>query len=298
MSAVLRKKIESGTGVPPSILQLQIFWQQLQVCTRDWARNTYGGEAEPVLAARRVVAGQAAQTLLDEQVAFCFSAEASPAVCALAIDNAGAARNAASRMHQDIDSITDASPLFLKLLSEQAVGTLWRLVETGLFSHTPAGNASPLVDPSGAAGQFDATSRYLQVEYNLTLEGQVSRVWFLFYFDFMQGFARDSLRQQVRQKVQARHQSQKTLSDSVRASTIALDAVLERLSLTIGECSALKVGSVLPLTSDAGNLSLSADTINGSVDIGSGELGVWKRQRAVKLNTPISECFAREIADL
>jgi hypothetical protein len=68
--------------------------------------------------------------------------------------------------------------------------------------------------------------------------------------------------------------------------------------MTIGECAKIEVGTVLPLAgADAGRLSLSANTINGSVDIGTGELGVWKCQRALKLRTPNSENFAQEIVD-
>jgi hypothetical protein len=298
VSAVLRKKIESGAGIPPSVLQLQQFWLQLQTRTCDWARETYGTGATISLGTRRVVNGQDVQRALDTEIAFYFSAEASPGLCAMAIDNAGAIRNAAARMNQDVDSITDASPLFLKLLAEQAAIVLWGNVAGGLLD-TRTSKSSPFADPKAAAGKFETSSRYLLVEYQLQLGEQASRVWFAFSFDFMQKFARESLRQIADQKVQARHQSQKTLSDSVRASTITLDAVLDRMSLTIGECSKLEVGTILPLSgADAGRLSLSADTINGSVDIGSGELGVWKRQRALKLRTPILESFAQEIADL
>ena len=42
MSAVLRKKIDSGAGVPPSILQMQEFWEQLLSKTDDWARDAFG----------------------------------------------------------------------------------------------------------------------------------------------------------------------------------------------------------------------------------------------------------------
>jgi hypothetical protein len=43
---------------------------------------------------------------------------------------------------------------------------------------------------------------------------------------------------------------------------------------------------------------LQAETVNGSVDIGQCEMGVWKRQRALKLKTPILEPFTRELAKL
>ena len=297
MSAVLRKKIEAGAGVPPSILQSQQVWLQLQACTRDWAADTYGVVPETRLASRRAVNGREVQQTLESEIAFYFSADASPGIGGMAIDMAGAIRNAAARMNQDVASITDASPLFLKLLAEQAGVSLWRRIAGVL--NTSAAAPSPLAEPAAAVGRFDANSRYILVEYRLQLGEETSRVWYAFPFDFMLKHARESLRLAADRKAQARHHSQKTLSDSVLASTLTLDAVLERLSLTIGECSTLEVGTVLPLSgADAGKLSLSADTINGSVDIGSGELGVWKKQRAVRLNTPISESFAREIADL
>ena len=298
MSAVLRKKIEAGAGVPPSILQLQQFWLQLRARTREWAKDTYGGEVDAILGACRVVNGKVAQQLLDGETAFYFADTASPGLSAVAIDNAGAIRHAAVRMHQDADSITDASPLFLKLLAEQAALSLWRMI-AGDVLHTSVDGLSPLVDPGSADGPFDPADRFLLVECRLQFGEDLSKVWYAFPFEFMLQYARDCARRAADQKAQARHHSQKALSDSVLASTLPLDAVLERLTLTIGECSRLEVGSILPLAdADAAKLSLSADTINGRVDIGSGELGVWKRQRAVRLNTPISDSFAQEMADL
>ena len=298
MSAVLRKKIEAGAGVPPSILQLQQFWLQLRARTREWAKDTYGSEVDTTLGARRVVNGKAAQQLLDREIAFYFSENASPGLGAVAIDTAGAVRNAAARMHQDVDSLTDASPLFLKLLAEQAALGLWRTI-AGSVLETSVDGLSPLVDPSATDAAFDPADRYLLVECRLQIGEDVSRVWHAFRFEFMLQFARDCARRAADQKAEARHHSHKALSDSVLASTIPLDAVLDRLTLTIGECSRFEVGQVLPLAdADAARLNLSADTINGRVDIGSGELGVWKRQRAVRLSTPISDSFAQEMADL
>lgn len=296
MSAVLRKKIDAGAGIPPSILRMQQFWLHLQACARDWATDTYGISPDITLSSRRVVDGHQAQQKLEEETGFYYSADTSPALAGIAIDAAGAIRNAAVRMDQDVDNLTDASPLFLKLLAEQAGLGLCQQVTAVLFK---AGNeAQPTAEPSGSAGHFDAASRYLLVEYTFQMDGETSRVWFAFAFEFMQQFARSSLREAADQKVHASHQSRKSLSDSVLATTTTLDAVLERLPLTIGDCAKLEVGTVLPLTgADAGRLALSANTINGCVDIGSGELGVWKRQRALKLKTPISDSFAQEIVD-
>ena len=277
-------------------MQLQRFWLQLQACARDWAADTYGILPDISLSSRRAVSGLAALQKFEEETGFFFAASASPGLAAIALDSAGAVRNAAVRMDQDVDSLADASPLFLKLLAEQAGLSLAQDVVSGLFKSEKG--VVPASDPSGAVGGFAAGTRYLLVEYKLQMDGESSNIWFAFDFDFLQKYAAASLQDAADHKARARHHSRKSLSDSVLASTTTLDAVLDRLALTIGDCAKLEIGTVLPLTgADAGRLSLSADTLNGCVDIGSGELGVWKRQRALKLKTPISEGFAQEIVD-
>lgn len=296
MSAVLRKKIDAGAGIPPSIMQLQQFWLQLQTCTRNWAADTYGILPDVTQSSRRVVTGQQAQKKLETETGFYFAAKTSPGLAGIAMDAAGAIRNAAVRMNQDAESLGDASPLFLKLLAEQAGLDLGGQVAATVIK-TGEGVTST-ADPAGAVGSFDSNSRYLLVEYQLKLDDEVSSIWFAFAFEFMQQFTVSTKRAAAEQKANARGHSQRSLSNSILASTTTLDAVLDRLALTIGECAKLEVGTVLPLAgADASRLSLTADTVNGSVDIGSGELGVWKRQKALKLKTPISESFAQEIVD-
>jgi flagellar motor switch/type III secretory pathway protein FliN len=298
VSAVLRKKIDAGAGVPPSILQLQAFWDQLEAETSDWARKVYDIESELDLADRRVVGGTQALEALQGKIAFFFNEDGSPGISAIAVDPSGATRNAAQRLGQDSASLTDASPLFLKLLFEQVVTDFGNQIASNVLKSYDF-YLSLASDASGAKGRFEAASRYLLAEFRVPLEDQESRICFVFPLQFILDYAQSYLRSMSDQKVMARHQSRKTLSDSVRASTIVLDVVLDRISLTIGECSQLDIGSVLPLAGADGNrLCLTADTINGSVDIGTGELGVWKRQRALKLSAPISESFAQELADL
>ena len=299
MSSVLRKKIESGAGVPPSILQMQEFWEQLLSKTDDWARDAFGIETQPIVSSRKVIGGRAANALLENPFTLFFAADVSPGLCAVAMDERCAIQCAATRLHQDAAGLEGASALFLKLLSEQPTLSLWQQFAAGMADHNTQMQKPPQVEASGVAGGLDATSRYLEVDLTLTFDGQTSQIKVLYFLDYMQRYARTYVRQLAERKSKACSQSPKSLSDSVRASAIALDAVLDHMTLTIGECSQLEIGNVLPLNSaDAGRLSLSAETVNGSVDIGSGELGVWKRQRAVKLHTPISESFAREIVEL
>lgn len=299
MSAVLRKKIESGAGVPPSILQMQAFWEQLLSRTDDWARDAFGSETQPIVSSRKVISGRVAGTLSENPFTVFFAADVSPGLCAIALDERCAIQCAATRLHQDVAGLEGASSLFLKLLSEQPTIALWQRFASGMADHNVTKSQVSQVEASAAAGGFDATSRYLEVELSLTFDGQASQIRLLYFVDYMQRFARTYVRQLAERKARACSQSPKSLSETVRASAISLDAVLDRMTLTIGECSQLEIGNVLPLASaDAGRLFLSAETVNGSVDIGTGELGVWKRQRAVKLHTPISESFAREIVEL
>tara|TARA_R110000764_G_scaffold26748_9_gene63652 strand:+ start:27526 stop:28362 length:837 start_codon:yes stop_codon:yes gene_type:complete len=278
---------------------MQEFWEQLLSNTDDWARDAFGIETQPIVSSRRVIGGRAANALLENPFTLFFAADVSPGLCAVAMDERCAIQCAATRLHQDAAGLEGASALFLKLLSEQPTLSLWQQFAAGMADHNTQMQKPPQVEASGVAGGLDATSRYLEVDLTLTFDGQTSQIKVLYFLDYMQRYARTYVRQLAERKSKACSQSPKSLSDSVRASAIALDAVLDRMTLTIGECSQLEIGSVLPLNSaDAGRLSLSAETVNGSVDIGSGELGVWKRQRAVKLHTPISESFAREIVEL
>tara|TARA_R110001606_G_scaffold262844_2_gene411460 strand:+ start:142 stop:972 length:831 start_codon:yes stop_codon:yes gene_type:complete len=275
---------------------MQAFWAQLLSRTGDWAMDTFGLESQPTLSSRRVVGGQVAAEMADNPFTLFFASDVSPGLCALAFDAAFAVRCAATRLRQDPSSLEDASPLFLKLLSEQPTVALWQRLANGLTGHDVLARDDPQSDASAAAGGFAPASRYLEVDLTLTFDGQASVVKCLFDVDYLQAHARNDVRQTADRKAEACSQSPKSLSDSVKASAISLDAVLDRMTLTIGECSRLEIGDVLPLANaDAGRLSLCAETVHGSVDIGIGELGVWKRQRAVKLHTPISESFARAL---
>jgi hypothetical protein len=299
VSSILRKKIEAGAGVPPSIANLRPFWEQVQSSAEAWAHTNLGEDATVKIIARRVIGASAAADILEDPFTFFMVASLSPGIASLTLDNRIAVQCAAARLHQDAESLADASALFLKLLCEQTSVVLWQKMAGPLEGHETSAAKSPLCDRESVVGGFDNARRYMRVDIELEFGGDVSVLKVMYEFDFIQKHAQSALRHEEMRKQQACQQSPKSLSASVRASTISLDAVLERMTLTIAECSRLEVGNILPLSNaDANRLSLCAETINGSVDIGLGELGVWKRQRAVKLHTPISENFAREIVDL
>lgn len=299
MSSVLRKKIEAGAGMPPTILKFHDFWEPLQLKVASWILETFGIETKAVPETRRVVPGMIARSQIDGLLSFVFSAKFSPGLCAIAIDEAGAAMNASQRLQQGADSLEGVSPLFQKLLFETPAFSLWRLIASGLAGHTVLGSHAPVSEPSQAAGGFDPAQRYLMVGFSAEQDGRQARVWAIFNLDYIQHLAADFAANAEQQRHSGSLQGRGALRESVKSSMIRIEGVLDRITMTIGECSRLEVGQLISLQDvDTSNVSLQAETVNGSVDIGTCEMGVWKRQRALKLKTPILEPFTRELAKL
>lgn len=298
MSSVLRKKIEAGAGIPPTILQYQDFWDLLQLKVGVWLFDALGVESKPAFEARRVVPGNVARSQLEGLQSLVFNSKHSPGLCGVGLDEAGAALNAGQRLQQTGDDFAGASALFLKLLFETPGVSLWRSVASQLEGHNPTTPHAPMSDYPAAAGGFDPTQRYLTIGFSFAAGAARARLWLVFHLDYVLRHALEA-QDKASERRSASEHGQQALRASVRASTITLDGVLDRLPMTIGECSRLEVGQLLPLPeADAGRVTLLAETVNGSVAVGQAEMGVWKRQRALKLTTEILEPFTRELAKL
>ncbi len=299
MSSVLRKKIEAGAGIPPTILQFHEFWEPLQAMVNAWLFDTYGPDAKAVCDVRRVVPGNIALSQLDAHLAFYFGARLSPGLCAVAVDEAAACANAALRLQQSTDDLSGVSPLFQKLLFETSAVALWKLAAAGLNEHSVSGAQPPLCDSSQSAGGFDAVQRYLMAGFSCTLGNQRARVWIVFLLEYVQRQSVEAQQSVSRQPRTGSDKARDTLRESVKSTMITLEGVLDRVPMTIGQCSRLEIGQLIALPDvDTARVSLQAETVNGRVDIGQCEMGVWKRQRALKLKTPILEPFTRELAKL
>jgi hypothetical protein len=299
MSSVLRKKIEAGAGIPPTILQYQDFWDMLQAKVSAWAFDALAVETKGLPDTRKVVPGNVAQAQLEGLQSLVFNSKVSPGFCAVGIDEAGAALNAGQRLQQEGSTVAGVSSLFLKLLFEAPGLTLWRSLAGSLAAHLPAGGQAPLTDYPQAAGHFDPAQRYLMIGFSL-VQGEVrARLWLAFHIDYVLKHAIEARDDATDRRGSGDGQGQSALRASVRASMIRLDGVLEELKMTVGECSRLEVGQILPLSeADTARITLQAETVNGNVAIGQAEMGVWKQQRALKLNSPILEPFTRELAKL
>ncbi len=299
MSSVLRKKIEAGAGMPPTILQFHEFWEPLQAKVAAWIFDTFAVETKAVPDARRVCPGSVAGHQLDGLLSFVFNGKFSPGLCAISVDEDGAAMNAMQRLQQDGGSLDGVSPLFKKLLFETPAIALWRSIASGFADHTVLGSHAPLSELSQAAGGFEPAQRYLMIGFTCSRDDQQARIWITFNLDYVLRLATEYEKLAANLRQAASSKGRGALRDSVKSSMITIEGVLDRLTMTIGECSRLEVGQLLALPEvDTANVSLRAETVNGTIDIGHCEMGVWKQQRALKLKTPILEPFTRELAKL
>ncbi|MFN7054806.1 FliM/FliN family flagellar motor switch protein [Hyphomonas sp.] len=296
MSSVLQKKIESGAGLPPTILRYQAFWDSLQAVVAPWAEVNLNGGVLPHPEIRRVLPGPEARELLERRTVNYFNSRMSPGVCAVATDGPGAARIAATRLSQDVETASEAPALFLKLMFEAPSVSLWRALAEEFEGHDAETPASPLAEPSLASGGFEASRRYLLAAYTAMPESLRAQIWVVFDLDYLLAGAAEAERLALLGK-RPSGTHMRSLHDSVMTSAIRLDAVLERVPMTVGECSRLKVGDVLPLPeTDPRFVTLHAETVSGSLEIGQCEMGVWKRHRALKLKEPVLKSFTEEIA--
>lgn len=299
MSSVLRKKIEAGAGIPPTILQFHDFWEPLQGKVAAWMSDTFGVEARAIPDVRRVGTGTTTSHHLDSLLSFTFNGKFSPGLCAISTDESGAELNAALRLQQEGGNLDGVSPLFKKLLFETPAIALWRSIAAGFDDHTVLGSHAPLSELSHATGGFEPAHRYLLIGFTCSRDSLKAHVWITFDLDYVVRLAAVHARHAATQREAASSKGGGVLRESVKSSMITIDGVLDRISMTIGECSRLEVGQLLTLPEvDTSNVSLRAETVNGTVDIGHCEMGVWKHQRALKLKTPILEPFTRELAKL
>ncbi|MEZ5946743.1 MAG: FliM/FliN family flagellar motor C-terminal domain-containing protein [Hyphomonas sp.] len=288
-----------ASGIPPTLLRVGALWDEVCERTRAWAEGALHGEPSVSVRGRRVVSGEGAGDLIEGPFTFFFTAGASPGICAIAFDTVIATRNAAARLGEEPDSLDEGPALFLKLLAEQSVLTLWQEQAGKLTGHDVRCDYAIQQDPQAAAGAFGPDARYFQLDLAIDFGAVTSTLSYLFELGYILRFAGEYLRNAEQEKIDACRASPKSLSDSVRASAIELEAVLGEMQLTFGECTQLEIGQVLPLPGiNPGKLALTAGTLNGNVDIGTGELGVWKKHRALKLHTPVSDSFVLEIMDL
>ncbi len=295
MSSVLQKKVGLAGGVPPTIALMPAFWERLAERVRDWACKALDADIQLPAGEKRAICGEEARARLDQLISYGFNAGASKGLCCLGFDTIGAVRYAAGRLGQAPDSLASASELFLRLLCEQLALECWHRLTDGLAGHD--GRSVGLCERDDVAGGLADEVRYILVDFPLASDGWTARLVLIFDAAYLHQAARDSMPVAGSTDVFPSH-GRSILNESVASSSVVLDAVLGRVPLTVAECARLEPGQLLPLlNADRRRLALCVETTEGPTEIGQGELGAWKVQRAIKLNSAISSDFSNEVVE-
>ncbi|MEL7103410.1 MAG: FliM/FliN family flagellar motor C-terminal domain-containing protein [Pseudomonadota bacterium] len=293
MSGVLQKKLESSGGLPPSVLQNQAFWMSLETVIANWLNDTLGGEHQLRLQSREVCRGTALNEDLFGAYLFGFSGETPDFIVAASIDNLIAARVAAGKLEQDAESLTEAPQLFLQLLLEKPAMAL----ATGVAAAFGAINEDDGELDAVAFDALDVEGSCLLIYYICDIDGQAIRIGVALKLDRVIAYA-TSVGDGVAPGDAASGPNANSLNEPrVQNSSVQLDVIIDRVPMSVADCVRLEPGSVITLPgTDRAKLTISAKTVDGPVDIATGELGVWKHQRAVRLKTEIEPSFLREVS--
>lgn len=281
MSAVLKKKVSLATGVPPTIREGKAFWSVVTGAIEEWLLESVKIEGVAAIEKYRVLTGRSALEYVSAKQPFFFSKKASEGLAAFIVDDHIMAANAASRMKSTVESFHGTPPVFLKLLFEPQAQNFLSMLNKALIP-VRAGTKPPKLenaigDAVHAVGGFAPTHRYVDVTIKCDLMGRPAKLHLMFDLAYAVNACRNH-------GGRARTGGKQRPPASVLQSKITVDAVLDRLQISIGDCSRLDVGDVVPLGSaDISKLKLSTQTIDGHFDIGDGTLGSFRSHRAIKL---------------
>lgn len=293
MSAVIRKKLESSGGVPPRVVQNTAFWKTLERTIAVWIESVLEVECQVRLQSRETSSGTALADDLFGAYVYGFQNPGQDFVVAVSIDNLVASRVAAQKLKQDAASLSEAPPLFLQLLLEEPAKQLCEAL-THAFERTGPNGALPELTPiSGLEYQGHCVLVYLLAD----LDGQAVRVGVALDLETvlaMTGSGKEGANGGAGLSLA---KLGRLSQPRVQNSTVQLRVVLDRLPMNIADCARLEEGAVITLPgTDRAKLKVTAETVDGPVDIADGELGVWKHRRAVRLKSPIDPTFIKEVS--
>lgn len=297
MTSAVRKKIEAGAGIPPSLRNDQRLWMGFETAICSWASDALGAEGTPELLRSYVERGSVLSEMDADDFTVSFEAAQNGGIAAVSIDPTGAERVAAFRLASSDRQASGAPSLFLRLLFERSATVLCAAIlkAVGIANPDRSIVAAAPVAPSGING----SERYFCVQYALNFGVAAAKITIYSSTEHLSAALADAGENSTGVMLPSSSRTRKSLGGTVRESAIALDAVLDRLSLSLGECSRLHVGQVVPLTSaETEQLSLCASTTGTSLMITQGRLGAWKRDRAIMVKAPLREGLAGELAAL
>lgn len=278
------------------MLQNRSFWMTLESVVGNWLDEILGGENKVRLQSREVCRGAALTDDLFGAYLYGFEAGDDDFIVAVSVDNLIAARVAANKMQQDPANLAEAPQLFLQLLLEApardlglATASAFGMVGEGEDDEPPA---------SVAFENLAVEGNCLLIYYLCDLEGQAVRIGVALKLDKTIALAMASSDDGIAAAQNEEDNKPPSLSEPlVQNSSVNLEIILDRLPMSVAECARLETGSVITLPgTHRSKLIVSANTVDGPVDIAMGELGVWKHQRAVRLKSNIDPAFIQEVS--
>lgn len=310
MSSVLLQKIRSAGGISPVLQQCEPLWASLEAVGEKWAKVIFEHDLAAQVIQKTPLSGKEAEEQMSERFGYICLPYSTTGLRAVALDSSTARRYAAIKLKQASDTLSQSPRLFLRLMCDHPARTLWKELAKAI----PVGPDLPadfsVVDPASLPDSFDPQEKLIKVVLAFAEEGEEDG-WLLeggeefpelhLFYEAASLTRHAGLMHEKAStgKAAADPAGQANLRKQMRTSTIKLDAVLERLSLSLADCSRFEVGQVIPLPDvEPGILSLCAETMHGSVAISQAELGTWKGKRALKLTSPVLESFAQEIAEI
>ncbi|MCR9270638.1 MAG: FliM/FliN family flagellar motor C-terminal domain-containing protein [Hyphomonadaceae bacterium] len=265
----------------------------LESVIAQWLDEIVGGENKVRLQSREVCRGKALPDDLFGAYLYGYESIADDFVVAVSIDNLIAARVAAAKMQQDPADLAEAPQLFLQLLLEGSAHQLSLAAATAFGMVNELGEGPEPI----AFDALEVEGSCLLVYYLCDIEGQAVRIGIALKLEKAIALATGGDDGIASAETDEAPTSQSLSQSRVQNSNVRLEIILDRVPMSIAECARLEPGTVisLPGTSQT-KLTVSAQTVDGPVDIAIGELGVWKHQRAVKLKTQIDPSFVQEVS--
>ena len=266
----------------------------LEAVVASWLDDILGGENKVRLQSREVCRGAALPDDLFGAYLYGFQSDTDEFIVGVSIDNLVAARVAANKLEQSPAHLAEAPQLFLQLLLETPAAALGEATARafGVIEEE---------DEPPACVAFDSLSvegNCLLIYYLSDIEGQAVRIGVALKLDRTIALAMASSDDGIASANTEDNAALPGLEEPrIQNSSVNLEIIIDRLPMSVAECSRLEPGSVITLPgTDRSKLIVSAKTVDGPVDIAMGELGVWKHQRAVKLKTDIEPSFIQEVA--
>ena len=298
MTSVLEKKMSSNTRLPPSLLGYQDYWDVLQDHVSRWMLATFNIECEPTIEKRINIDAKAAAELIHMRNGYVVAEGKATLPQAIWFSPSISTRYAAERLGDRPEKLAGTSPIFLKLICEAPTSALIKRLSEWIVLMTQSPALSDPSDTVFTTASLEPTKRFVQIEVGIHVDEDSFSIGFLVELKQFLSLHAERVRR-IRSGDGALRSSPAMLKNSVRKSFMDIEAIIERLDMTVAQCSRLKIGQEIELPeANRQTIRLVAKTLTGNEEIAQGELGVWKQNRALKLSTPVSESFLRNTVDL